>query len=491
MKTLPKEIYDEYKAAFNFKNSVGTKGIAEQSKINERFFRGDQWYGVASGGERPLVRHNVIKRIGDFKMSQILSEKTPLKYTVEDLPYLESDKDAVNSLKTEIIKNGALAYPKRPDRTELNFISGVLTRNRELCAKRLQFDNICAKALRDAYVTGTGIIYTFWDEKARSNKGDIGCEVLSVNDVFFADPYEKDVSEQSYIIISGWYDTDRVIREAKTYGKEATLKNIIKDSQGKKVQVFTKLYKEYTSDGRENIMCVKVTENAVVRNPFATKLKNYPLAIFCFEERDDIIYGDSEVTYLIPNQIAINRMITANVWSSMSTGMPIMVVNGDSVTADITNDPGQIIKVYGSNEDVKGAVNFVSPPDFSKDFCENINNLIENTLTQSGATAAVLGDEVLNNATALSYLRGSALLSLNLLKDRFTAFVKQVADIWADFFMTCYGERLIKIKEGREVYFIPFNASRYKNTVLIVEEEEPPQVEETGEVQAPKKEGKA
>ena len=40
-------------------------------------------------------------------------------------------------------------------------------------------------------------------------------------------------------------------------------------------------------------------------------------------------------------------MITSGVWSAMSTGMPTLVVNGDIVDGEITNDPGQIIKVYG------------------------------------------------------------------------------------------------------------------------------------------------
>ena len=469
MNTIPNTIYNEYKAARDFKDSIGDRGIYEQSRINERFYRGDQWYGVNTSGDKPLVRHNVIKRIADFKLSRIMSDETPIKYFVDNIAYLENDRKNITALKDEIIKSGKAALGEKPDNAEMNLIAKALSKNRELCAERLGFKNLCAKALRDAYVTGTGILYTFWDQKARGGTGDIGCEVLSVNDVFFSDPHEKDIEKQKYIIITGVYDTDRVLREAKQFEKTVDEKSIIKDSVGGKVLTFTKLYKEYTKSGEEIVMCVKSTESAVIRRPFRTFLSKYPINVFCFEERDDCVYGDSEVTYLIPNQIAINRMITANVWSSMSTGIPIMVVNGDSVTSEITNDPGQIIKVYGTNEDVKGAVNFISPPDYSKDFCENINSLIQNTLTQSGATAAVLGDEILNNATALSYLRGSAFMSLDIIKERFLAFRKNVATIWADFFINCYGERPLKMKEGENVYYIPFSSSRYDTVVLTVE----------------------
>ena len=65
----PEDIYREYTDGVTFKSSLGDKGMYEQSRINERFYTGDQWYGARCGNDRPLVRHNIIKRIGDFKMS--------------------------------------------------------------------------------------------------------------------------------------------------------------------------------------------------------------------------------------------------------------------------------------------------------------------------------------------------------------------------------------------------------------------------------------
>lgn len=68
-----------------------------------------------------------------------------------------------------------------------------------------------------------------------------------------------------------------------------------------------------------------------------------------------------------------------------------MVDNGDTVTDRITYDPGQNIKVLRSDEDVTGAVSYVSSPNFIKDFDVSINTLIENTLTQSSANQVALG----------------------------------------------------------------------------------------------------
>ena len=59
----PKRIMGEYQHAVNYKNQLGVRGLYEQNKINERFMVGDQWHGAKCGADRPLVRHNVIKRI--------------------------------------------------------------------------------------------------------------------------------------------------------------------------------------------------------------------------------------------------------------------------------------------------------------------------------------------------------------------------------------------------------------------------------------------
>ena len=78
MNLEPKLIYKEYLSGVDFKAALGTKGLYEQSKINERFYVGDQWYGANCGNDRPLVRYNVIKRIGDYKISQIISSPVSL-----------------------------------------------------------------------------------------------------------------------------------------------------------------------------------------------------------------------------------------------------------------------------------------------------------------------------------------------------------------------------------------------------------------------------
>lgn len=465
----PNEIFEQYKKGTEFKASIGSKGIYEQSRLNERFYVGDQWHGAKCGNDRPLVRHNVIKRIGDYKISQILSYNPAVRFSAEGIPTTNESFEQVEEAQN---------FSGKLTDNEINFVMEAFDNYYKVTAERLKFAEISEKILRNAYICGTAVLYTYWDngiytglfadyEKKVRISGDISCEVLSIDDVVFSDPYIQEVQKQAYIILSSKKDVEEVLREARLSGADTSvLKGIAEEAIDGKVTQFTKLYKEYKNAYEYTIKCIKATEKFTIREPFETGLKLYPISLFTWERKTDSIYGESEVTYLIPNQIAINRMITANVWSAMTTGMPIMVVNGDTVTDKITNDPGQIIKVFGSNEDVAGAVKYINPPVFTKDFDESINTLIDNTLTQSGANEVALGDSKADNATALIAMRDAALMPLKIVKSSYYTFIEDTARIWADFWVAYYGNRSLKQSSKAGIKYIPFDAKRYKALML-------------------------
>ena len=472
MQTETSNIFEEYNKAKEKKQALGEKGLYEQIKINERFYSGNQWYGANCGNDRPLVRHNIIKRIGDFKVSQTLLEKHSADFFVNNSDFPKNDESS-ESLK-EKIKKGDFTFSGQVTENEINAVCGALSHHYKQTSERINLSSLCANALRQAYITGTGILYTYFNGETKAGvnsfgtriKGDIACEVLSVRDVYFADITEPDVQAQPYIIIASNKEKDALLRQAKQFGTEEAVLNAKADEDGK-VLVLTKLYKAYI-DGTPQVRCIKVTESGVLRPDFDTRLHLYPLAVFRFGENSESAYGESEIPYLIPNQIAINRMITASVWSNLASGMPMMVVNGDTVSGEISNQPGQIVKIYGTNEDVSGAIKFVSPEDISQPFNAAINNLIENTLTQSGATQAALGDEHAQNASAITRLQAAAVLPLNLLKSEYKSLVLNNALIWADFWFSLYGNRKLRIEDESGIWYFPFNAERYRQIDFCV-----------------------
>lgn len=491
IKTTPKAIFSEYQQGNNYKASVGALGIFEQTKINERFFIGDQWYGAQCGNSRPLVRNNVIKRIGEYKMSSIGAAPVTVNYTAEGVPSTQDMKKDVKETQALMI-NGEYQMPNQPDNIEISVITDALSSYQKTTAERLKFDLKNEQLLRNAYVSGTGIAYTYWDNeidtglyadqgRTKAIKGDIAFEILDVENVVFGDPNNDDVQSQPYILISQRLDVEAVRREAKR--NHQPYEDIIPDgatqynsgergeqepSDSRRVTVITKLYKEWDKDGNGfKVMAIKVTEKAVVRKEWEIGLTMYPISVFTWERRRSCAYGDSEITYLIPNQIAINRMVTAECWSALACGMPKILINNDMVDTNITNDPGQIVKVnVGMDGSLSNAIQYVSPAPWASQYQSAVNDLTNNTLGNAGANDAALGNIRPDNAAAIIQMREAALQPMQIYQNRYYGFIEETARIWADFWINKYGNRALKVETRNGTEYVPFDTKRYKNLSL-------------------------
>ncbi len=495
VKLEPKKIFDEYKAGNDFKNSIGEKGIFEQSKINERFYVGDQWYGAQAGNSRPLVRRNVIKRVGEYKISAIGAAPVAVNFSADGVPdttALEKDKTAINvQLMGGIDPFGGTEPVEAP---EVSLIMSAMSEYFTVSSERLKFSELCEEALRDAFISGTAFIYHYWNpdimtglyaDESRNTpiKGDVACEVLNVENVNLGDPNNYDIQSQPYIIISQRKMLADVKREAKRYRQNAEdikedkaepyLVNAgdrgeteLKDS--KRVTVLTKLWKEYNeNDGSYKIYGIRVTENAVIRPKWDLKVTLYPIAKFCWERRKSCAYGDSEVTYLIPNQIAINRAQTSGIWAAMNVGVPKLAVNTDAYNGPITNDPGQILRLNQIGDlPIDQVIKYLQPPAFAGQFEGLVNDIAQNTLTDSGANDAALGNIRPDNASAIIQTREAALLPLQVTQNRYYSFIEDCARIRADFWLNLYGDRSLKVVDRNGTRYIPFHAERYKNLVI-------------------------
>ncbi len=493
----PEQIFEEYETGRTFKSGLGRKGLYEQGKINERFYIGDQWHGARCGNDRPLVRHNVIKRIGDYKMAVVASNPVTVNYSVEGVPNTVGISDRARD-ERDAFAQGQISPQETmglPPEEELAVTMTALSDYFKTTAERVKFDDLKEQALRNAYVSGTGVLYTYWDDKIRTGlyadesgttpiQGDIACEALDIENVYFGDPNLYDVQAQPYIIIAQRKSVADLQREARRNGRSETEIDAIKPDRdtgymagdraedepedSRKATVLTKFWKEWAKDGTCKIMASVAVRGATIRYRWDTKLRLYPLAAFRWERRRNCAYGESEITYLIPNQIAINRMLTASVWAVMMLGMPLTLVNGDVVNQPITNDPGQIIKINGTSEDMLNAVRYVNPPNFAPAFDNNIASLISNTLTQSGANDAALGDVRPDNTSAIVAVREAATMPMQTVQNRFYSFVEDVARVWAEMWVTMYGRRSLKIEDENGVWYMPFDGEKYRDLLISV-----------------------
>ena len=490
----PGLVFAEYEQGIRFKTGLGSRGLYEQNRLNERFFAGDQWAGARCGEDRPLVRHNILKRIGDHKLAVIGSTPVSVTFSADGIPFTLPQQERVRQVREDCLRGRAPAGETLDEAERIHLATTALSDYFRVTAERVKLDDLKETVLRCAYIGGTGVLYTYWDDAIPTGlyadrahtlplTGDIGCEVLDIENVYFGDPNLDDVQSQPYILVAGRQSVHKLREEARRFGcsgREA--ENIQPDRETaymagefgpdeppelQKATVLTRFWKGTDPDtGETTVFAARVCRGAVVRGPWNLGIRLYPLAKFNWERRRGCAYGASEVTELIPNQIAINRMLTASVWAMMMAGMPIMVVNGDVVTVPLTNDPGQIVTVYGGEEEVSSAVRYVQPPAFSGQWEDSVATLINATLTQSGANSALLGDVSPNNTSAILAVREAASLPLTMIQRRFYSFCEDVARIWAEFWITQYGSRELRIEDERGVWYFPFDADRYRNLVL-------------------------
>ena len=496
----PKTIFEEYRQGAGYKSSLGERGMYDQNRMNERFFVGDQWKGVKCGDSKALLRYNVIKRIGDYKMAMVGGSNIAVVYSAEGIPNTQEIKERVRRRMQDIREQNGIGGTPIADGSQLpaaervNIAMNAMSDYFRCTAERLKFDDLKNAALRNAFISGTGVIYTYWDDRVKTGlyadegqtspiEGDICCEVLDIENIYFGDPGLDNVQQQPYIIIAQRRRVDELKREARRNRRPAEEVAAIqpdekrdhlagdraeKDDKGsQKTTVLTKLYKEWDEEGRDyKIMATVVVEGAVIRKPWDIKVRLYPIAKMSWESRSNCIYGDSEITYLIPNQIAINRAVTANVQAITMNGMPIMLVNGDVVSGVVSNDPGQVITIYGNSEDMASAIRYVQPPAVVGQFENVINSLIGNTLTQAGANDAALGDMRPDNTSAIIAVREAATLPMQLLQNRFYSLIENVARIWAEFWVSLYGKRSLKIEDDTGEWYIPFDGAQYRDVLI-------------------------
>lgn len=472
-RTDPIRIFAEYERGVQYKTALGARGLYEQSRVNERFMIGDQWHGARCGNSRPLVRHNIIKRIGDYKMAAVGAAPVAVTYAADGVPDTLAVKDRVAALRADFLRGDAPAIDATD---EVPLVMSALTDYFRTTAERLRFESLRFEVLRAAYVTGTGVLYTYWDDtvqtglyaddaKAVPITGDIACEVIDIDNVTFGDPTETDIEAQPYILLVQRLAVEDIHRRMKAHGRPAADIEAVKPDptlgEEDRALLITKLYRD-----EDGIHAVQVCRGVTVRNGWALGVRRYPLTVFCWEPRSHSAYGESEITYLIPNQIAINRMLTASVWAVMMMGMPTLLVNGDTVRQPLTNEPGQTVRIFGGAAEMQNALRYVDPPQFAPALDGNIRSLIDTTLTQSGANEAALGDLRPDNTSAIVAVREAAMMPLQTIRNRFYAFIEDTARVWAEFWVSRYGARRLKIEESGGTWYLPFDGRRYRDLVV-------------------------
>lgn len=414
----PRIAWEMYQKGLGFNQQIN---LDETVRVNENFFIGKQWEGVASNN-LPTPQINILKRTGLFTIATIVSDNVkvtaaPLANTVGTTSY----KDMCRIINDEF----------------------------EAIFERNKVPTLIRKFARDACVDGDGCIYTYWDADAETGqeaKGQIKHEVVDNTRVFFGNPSDVSVQDQPWIIISRRMPERNARLLAKNNGS-SDWRDITANSDESQAtdeakwndELVTVIQLFWKDDETGEIWTYSCAEKAEIEEPKSLGIKLYPICWLCWDDVKDCYHGQAMITGLIPNQIAINRVHAMTEVSMLNMAFPSKVYDKTRI-AKVTNQVGA---AYGVNGTVDNAMKVVEGANISPQVFQYIQSLIEQTQESLGATSVALGDTRPDNTSAIIALQRAAATPSELTKQNIYSAVEDLARIDLEFMGEFYGKRYV------------------------------------------------
>ena len=416
----------------------------------ERFYRGDQWAGIDSGG-LPTPVFNIFKRIIGYFTSSIMQTPVKLRYSFQS-PSLFKVMSREQADKAQ---------------EKLNSIA-------EMRWERNKMDALLSSALTDAAITGDAVCYTYWDSGIKTHQpfeGDFKTVLIDTTNIFFGDPNSKDVQKQPYILIAQRETLHDLKKQAENNGcGKEVIDKIQPDScnddllggmskielENTKCISLIKLWRGENG----SIFYRKSVKNAIIKEDTDLRLSLYPIAFFNWTEVKNSWHGTGVATNLIENQIFINKSYAMVMKHMMDTAFSKVVYDA-SLLDGWSDRVGEAIAVNGPVENV---AKVISPGVMQSGMLEVIGMAISNTKEFMGATDAALGDVAPNNTSAILALQNASSVPLENVKRALYQFVEDIGLIWLDFMFNYYGdERLVEQSVDGRSEFTTFNLSHLKS----------------------------
>ena len=270
--------------------------------------------------------------------------------------------------------------------------------------KEMKHDKHRNKATQDALVKGTGVSHLYYDQYKFGTFGDyeggVCEEILDFSNVAVANPHNKEIQAQKYVII----------RSKKSFG---ALKKMLKGNEERIKELEREITDQYTNVQQEqpvqdndqvltylryyringevhhslstktvkiyenvplnpeliNIKKVKkenedeewlqIPDNELEKNTIekysGVKFYRYPVHILTFNDSDESIYGKSELNDVIPTQKYINQLNSMQLLNVMTMSWDKYVVMPNALRNQVIDDrSGQVLVDYsGTGQGIK------------------------------------------------------------------------------------------------------------------------------------------
>lgn len=435
------KIWGEYQKTKEYQNSMGfTTDFPEIVRFKE----GDQWPAPTKKTKnfpRPV-----------FNITEMFIKNKRAAVTNQDLEISFSPLEVDENTK-EMAEAGAEAYTD---------FSKILWEN-------VDQNELNNELVDDAITVGTGILHYYWDDSVEGGSslayiGDLKGEVIDVLSIGVGNPREKNIQKQPFIILESHPTLKEVQELAKKEGITGYEYDLIKpdnydasyDSEKKakdneEVTVLTKYFKKdgsvHYSKSTQTVMIVEDRElTPIVEDEFnelgeliqRPKITLYPVVALTYKRRKKSFYGIGEAQDIIPINKLLNQFYGMESLGVIRTGNPYVLVKNNALKQPLTNEPGQtIIDHYEGGGD---GVKFMQPPNFSQEFSKLSSEIFEMARTLTGNTDVSTGEVIGANmpASAIIALQNQAKVPIKEFQSRFFSAMKEVGDIWCQFYKTFY-----------------------------------------------------
>ena len=454
------EIWKQYLDGVKYQQSMGfTTDFPKFISFKE----GDQWAAVTENTKNlPRPVFNITEMFIRSKRAAVTNQGLSLVYTP-----LEVFDDEETQTRAE---QGAKDF----------------TDFAKIMWENLDQEELNNEFVDDAVTVGTGILHYYWNpNKSGGNQlkwnGDLQGEVLDPLNVFFANPHRKKVQDQEWIIIQ-----DRMtVKEARDLARrEGIAEELVRliGADNNESGEYTAETKEVTENDKITVLLKYFKKDGAVYYSKSTsslviiddrlltpevegstyKMGLYPIALMSCIRRKKCIYGLGYAQDVIAINKAINQLKAMQLLNAIQCGNPALVTRPNAIRQKITNQGGQIITDYSPNGD---GIRYMQPPNFSTIFSQLGNEMFELARTTTGVTDVSTGETLGANmaASAIIALQNQAKTPIKELQNRYFSAIKEVGDIWLEFFKAYYNmdrNMIVEDEEGKAENRI-FNGSNY------------------------------
>lgn len=455
--------WELYEKGISYNNAIimGNKSYYEQVNVNIGF-QEDPWRNVeAEDISKPSIP--IIQKAKQHTIANVTS--TNISATIQPMEYTSKEDERTPEMQQEI---------------EATDMANAEIRN---IFDELKYEFKVREGLGDAFDMGDMCLHTYWDadvkplkgEKYSNIEGKICAELVDGPNVMFGNANNPDPQKQPYIIVVGRDIATDLQEEAKKYKETEKVETdtewqymagdngkveVDADKYGKALYIIV-----YKKDKKtKTIHATKLTKTAYMYNDIDTGLTRYPIAWMNYTKQKNQYHGRAAATKLIPNNIAVNKLLAMIVYSVMKTAFPTLVYNAEKMTAP-TNEIGKAIGLHNMqpNESVREVAGYLEVGQVSSQVIQTINLIVDYTKDMLGINDAAVGNTNAENTSAMAMAEKLSSVPLENVRSNLYEFTEQFVDNILDMMSVKYGVRPVKITEGDNTRIVQFDFSRMKN----------------------------